>query len=113
VLFLNLELQDFAMTDRLCATAAAMRIPLPENLHVANLRGQLVNIDTLETNLPKLLKQTEAKLVVIDPHYKISAASAVEENSNDAQGLLLYRLENVVCRSGASLMLAHHFSKGD
>jgi hypothetical protein len=52
-------------------------------------------------------------LVIVDPHYKISAASGVEENSNDAQGLLLYRLENAVCRKGAALMIAHHFSKGD
>jgi hypothetical protein len=52
-------------------------------------------------------------LVIIDPHYKISAASGVDENSNDAQGLLLYRLENTICKRGAALMIAHHFSKGD
>jgi hypothetical protein len=113
VVILNLELQDFAAHSRLSAVASAMGVEMPSNLHVVNLRGSLVDIDSLELRLTKLLEKTGAGLVIIDPHYKISSASGIEENSNDAQGLLLYRLENAVCRSGAALMLAHHFSKGD
>lgn len=113
VIYLNLELQAFAMAVRVKAVAAAMGIDPPAGFYVANLRGQLVTIETVEAQLAALLRQTEAGLVIIDPHYKISAASGVEENSNDAQGLLLYRLENAVCRAGAALMIAHHFSKGD
>jgi hypothetical protein len=113
VLLLNLELQDFAMADRVSAVSRAARIDPPESFFVVNLRGQLVNVDTIESKLARMIETTKAGLVIIDPHYKIGAASNVEENSNDAQGLLLYRLENTVCRSGAALILAHHFSKGD
>ena len=113
VLYLNLELQDFAMASRVKEVARAMGITPPATFYVANLRGKLVDIDALEKQLPEVLRHTGAGLVIIDPHYKISAASRVEENSNDAQGLLLYKLENAVCKQGAALMIAHHFSKGD
>ena len=113
VIYLNLELQGFAMATRVKAVAAAMGIEPPAGFYVANLRGKLVTIETVEAQLAALLRKTGAGLVIIDPHYKISAASGVEENSNDEQGLLLYRLENAVCQSGAALMIAHHFSKGD
>lgn len=113
VLYLNLELQPFAMASRVAAVAKAMGIKLPANFYIANLRGQLVDIAAVEAHLTTLLQRTQAGLVIIDPHYKISAASGVEENSNDQQGLMLYRLENVVCKSGAALMIAHHFAKGD
>ncbi len=113
VLLLNLELQDFAMADRVRAVTRAVGIDPPAEFFVVNLRGQLVNIAKIEDQLARMIEKTKAGLVIIDPHYKISAASGAEENSNDAQGLLLYRLENAVCRSGSALMLAHHFSKGD
>lgn len=113
VVYLNLELQPFAMERRIKEIAYAMGIEPPENFLAINLRGQLINIDAVEANLQKLFKSFNPGLVIVDPHYKISAASGVEENSNDAQGLLLYRLENAVCKKGAALMIAHHFSKGD
>jgi hypothetical protein len=113
VVYLNLELQPFAMAKRVKEIAYAMGIDPPDNFLAVNLRGQLINIDAVEANLSKLFKDYNPGLVIVDPHYKISAASGVEENSNDAQGLLLYRLENAVCRKGAALMIAHHFSKGD
>lgn len=113
VLFLNLELQQFSMERRVREVAAAMRIDPPANFIVVHLRGKLVSVDTLERMLRPLLKRHRPGLVVVDPHYKVSSASKVEENSNDAQGLLLSRLENLVCPTGAALVLAHHFSKGD
>lgn len=113
VVYLNLELQDFAMAARVKEVARAMGITPPATFYVANLRGKLVDIAALERQLPSVLEMTKAGLVIIDPHYKISAASGVDENSNDAQGLLLYKLENAVCTQGAALMIAHHFSKGD
>ena len=113
VVYLNLELQPFAMAKRIKEIAYAMGIDPPDNFLAVNLRGQLINIEAVEANLSKLFKNYDPGLVIVDPHYKISAASGVEENSNDAQGLLLYRLENAVCRKGAALMIAHHFSKGD
>jgi hypothetical protein len=113
VIYLNLELQPFAMEKRVREIASAMRIDCPAAFHIVNLRGTLVNIGVVEAQLHRLVTRLDPGLVIIDPHYKISAASGVDENSNDAQGLLLYRLENTICKRGAALMIAHHFSKGD
>ncbi len=113
VLYLNLELQDFAVAHRLNAIARAMGVPLSRELHLVNLRNRLVTLDSLELRIGKLIESTQAGLVVVDPHYKLSSASGVEENSNDAQALFLYRIESAICSTGAGVMIAHHFSKGN
>lgn len=113
VLYLNLELQDFALAKRLASIARAKGVPVPPTLFVQNLRGRLVTIEDLESRIENQLERTGAKLVIIDPHYKLSSASGVEENSNDHQAFILYQIENAVCSRGAAVCLAHHFSKGD
>lgn len=113
VLYLNLELQDFAAGERVRTIAAAMGVPPPRTLHLYNLRGHLVTIGTFEARIREALDRTGAGLVIIDPHYKLASASGTEENSNDAQGALLYRIESAVCARGAGVMIAHHFAKGD
>jgi hypothetical protein len=113
VIFLNLELQPFAMEKRVREVAAAMRIEPPDTFMVIHLRGVLVSVDAMEKQLGALLTEHKPGMTILDPHYKISAASGVEENSNDGQGLLLYRLENLICSNGSALCISHHFSKGD
>jgi len=60
-----------------------------------------------------MIKQFGAKVVCIDPHYKVSAVSGMEENSNDDQGKLLTLMEGLCLGAGAALILTHHFAKGD
>lgn len=113
VLYLNLELQDFALETRVRAITTALGVAVPSELHVANLRGVMVSLDLLEERVGPLIEKIGAKLVIVDPHYKISAASGVEENSNDDQAAFLYRIETLCAKSGAGVMIAHHFSKGN
>jgi hypothetical protein len=113
VLYLNLELQDFATKDRVHSISRAMGILPPQDLHLVNLRGVLANITDFETNVADLIARLGAGMVVVDPHYKLSSASGVEENSNDDQAAFLYRIENAVTQAGAAVMIAHHFAKGD
>lgn len=113
VLYLNLELQDFATAERLSKIASARGHRPPKDLHVWNLRGKSVTLDQLSVRLPGMLKKTSAKVVCIDPHYKVSAVSDMEENSNDAQGKLLATMEGICAKEGAALILTHHFAKGD
>lgn len=113
VLYLNLELQDFAVAQRLRAIAKAMGVEPSADFHILNLRGQMVSIDALETHIKELISSVGAGLVIVDPHYKLSSASGVEENSNDDQARILYRIESAICSAGAAVVLAHHFSKGN
>ena len=113
VLYLNLELQDFDAQRRIASICSARGIRPPDDLHLWNLRGRRVTLAELRSRLPAKIAETGAGFVAIDPHYKVSAVSGFEENSNDGQGDLLMSLEEIVTPSGAALALSHHFAKGD
>ncbi len=112
VLYLNFELQEFAIQSRIKEISLAKDLLPPEHLHVLNLRNWVTGVDDLERELPVLIKSFGIGAVFIDPHYKISAVSGAEENSNDAQAALLSRLEALCGTAKAALIIAHHFSKG-
>jgi hypothetical protein len=112
VLYLNFELQEFAIAGRVAAVSRAKDILPPRDLHFLNLRNEITDLDRLESELPALVSRFSAGAVIIDPHYKISAVSGLEENSNDHQAQLLARFEALCGNAGAAVILAHHFSKG-
>ncbi len=85
----------------------------PADLHTLNLRGCRANLQLLQARLPGIIRRLGIGLVIIDPHYKISAASGFEENSNDGQGELLGALETLCSCEGASVAIAHHYAKGN
>lgn len=113
VLYLNLELQDFAMEKRIRQICSATGAKPSIDFHPWNLRGHDVTVAALSRELPPKINHLGAGLVVIDPHYKVSSASGGEENSNDSQGALLSTLEGLCGLNGAALAVAHHFAKGD
>lgn len=113
VLYVNLELQGFAVAKRVAQICSATGGNPPPNLHMWNLRGHRVTLDALALVLPEIIKSLDIGLVIIDPHYKISSVSGKEENSNDDQGVLLSALEGLCGQNGAALGITHHFAKGD
>lgn len=113
VLYLNLELQDFASSHRLAAICHARGIKPPANFHMLNLRGVRVSIEELSVRLNPLIERFGIRYVAIDPHYKVSSVSGMEENSNDDQGRLLNALECITTSANAALAISHHFAKGD
>ncbi|MFA5262428.1 MAG: AAA family ATPase [Opitutaceae bacterium] len=113
VLYLNLELPDFAASKRITDICTHLKIEHSATFHLWNLRSVRVTEETLRRELPRRIKQLGVGLVIIDPHYKISSASGAEENSNDSQGRLLAELENICTPNGAALAVCHHFAKGD
>ncbi len=113
VLYLNLELQAFAAAKRLAQICSALGRTPPQNLHMWNLRGHEVTLDKLARVLPQKIKDLGIGCVMIDPHYKISSVSGMEENSNDDQGKLLSALEGLCGQNGAAFAACHHFAKGD
>ncbi len=113
VLYLNLELQAFSTADRISKIASARGSSPSPDLKIWNLRGEEVNLLYLNAKLPAMIAKLGVKVVCIDPHYKVSAVSGMEENSNDDQGKLLTMMEGLCCKAGAALILTHHFAKGD
>ena len=113
VIYVNLELQNFAVAKRLDQISRATGTKPPAELHTWNLRGHHVSLVELTARLPEKIKSLGAGFVVVDPHYKVSAVSGMEENSNDSQGKLLAALEGLCGLNGAALAVCHHFAKGD
>ena len=113
VLYLNLELQGFATATRVDHICKARNVAFPANLHLWNLRGRSVSLAELKIRLDRKIRQLGAGVVMIDPHYKVSSVSGMEENSNDDQGALLAALESICTLNSAALVLSHHFAKGD
>ena len=113
VLYLNFELSEHSFQRRLTAICHAKRIPAPANLRSFNLRGRTATMGLLAAELPRLIHEDGAGLVILDPWYKIAAQSGAEENSNDGQARILAEAERIVTANGAALVVGHHFAKGD
>ncbi len=113
VLYLNFELQDFAVHDRLRAICDALQIEAPENFHLWNLRGVKCSKTDLGERVPDVIRKLGARLVILDPYYKVSSQSGKDEISNHEQGELLCDLETMCAAPGAALSIAHHFAKGN
>jgi RecA-family ATPase len=115
VLYLNLELPRYVFERRVMAVCKAMALPYPERLYTIHTRtaGITTDLRWIEANLPVVMQDVGAKMLIIDPHYKISACSGYEENSNDGQGMLLARLESLTSSRQCALVIAHHFAKGN
>lgn len=113
VLYLNFELSEHSFQRRLAAICQAKCQAPPAGFRSFNLRGKTATMGMLAVELPRLIKSHAAGLVILDPWYKISAQSGVEENSNDGQARILAEAERIVTANGATLAVGHHCAKGD
>ncbi len=113
VVYLNFELQPWAIQSRLSVLAQARRLGQEggANLHLWNLRGFATDISMLRPTLERSLDQVQPGLVIVDPVYKLLGAR--DENQNGAIGEMLTEFELLAQSTGAAITLAHHFAKGD
>jgi len=113
VLYLNLELPAHVACRRLKMICHRRGIEAPAALTMWNLRGKTTTLIDLQRMLPSMIRKHGFGAVFVDPHYKVSATSGYEENSNDDQGKLLAELEAICSGNDAAVIIAHHFAKGD
>lgn len=111
VLYVNYELQPFALHRRLHAIAEARGCKISDNLDLWNLRGHGCPMTKL---LPDLLRRVEGEgysLIIPDPIYKTLDG----RNENDAGdiGGLCGELESVAVQTGAAVAFGAHFAKGN
>lgn len=110
VLYLNMELDEASFDDRVKNVYKAMEITNPhrESIDIAHLRGKTESLDKL---IPQILRAAKAKkyaAIILDPIYKLGIGdeNAAKEVSSFCNAM--DRLAN----SGASIIYAHHHSKG-
>ena len=112
VLYLNLEIQGAFFARRIRTVAGAKGVTIePGRLSVLNLRGHAADLSKL---LPALLARICAgryTLIIVDPIYKLFG-DRDENNAGQIAGLL-NDLERLAVETGAAVVFAAHYSKGN
>lgn len=111
VLYVNLELDRASCLRRFrdVYMAAGIRPQNLNNIHIWNLRGKSVPMDSLA---PKLIRRAKNKgfiAIVIDPIYKIITG---DENSADQMARFCNQFDKVCTELGCATIYCHHHSKG-
>lgn len=110
-LYINFELQEFAVQDRISAICHALDVDIPSNMDVWNLRGYARQLTKL---IPELIPRIEGEgysLIIPDPIYKTLEGRS--ENDNGAVGEVCNEIEKVAVETGAAVMYGAHFAKGN
>jgi hypothetical protein len=113
VLYINFELPRWQMQERITALLGA-RPELAgweDTTTLWNLRGHAADLTALRPELEKSIADEEFGLIIVDPAYKLLGDR--DENSNSDITSLMNEFERLSERTGAAVVIAHHFAKGD
>lgn len=115
VLYINLEIHDWALHRRLGKIGQDRGIALlqdsADNLELWNLRGHNAGIYDLMPRILERIEQARYILVIIDPVYAL--LGEMDENAAGDMQRLFAEFERLCRNTGAALALAHHFAKGN
>jgi hypothetical protein len=111
VCFINFEIQPSFFASRLSTVAMEKSITGFENLDVWNLRGFAASFDELIPQLIEALQNKNYTLVIIDPVYK--GLGGGDENAAGDIGQLCNEIERLAVKTGAAVVFAAHYSKGN
>ncbi len=112
VLYINLEIQNFAFRDRRRAIQKA-KIGKEEHipLFTWHLRGHGVSLPMIADKILDVCGLEGIGCIIIDPTYKLNQSG--EENAASDVGALLNQFEMIALKAHAAVVFAHHFAKGD
>ncbi len=113
VIYVNLELAQFSYRKRLRLICASRGFDATTNpqLCLWNRRGKDNEIAQLAARIRKQAERLGAELIIIDPLYKTYGDR--EENSNPEMAQVLNELEKLAHVTGAAVLIAAHFPKGN
>jgi hypothetical protein len=113
VVYINFELHVWAVSQRI--NAMCMARPeckgIGKSFHVWNLRGHNADITLLRPKLEEQLAKHQFGLIILDPAYKVLGNR--DENANGEIASLMNEFEAMAQKTGAAIVVAHHFAKGD
>lgn len=111
VLFINFEIHKAFIKDRLHKITARKGLTDPGNLSIWTLRAQGADFDTLLERIIERIKGERYALIILDPLYKLMVGRS--ENTAGSVGVLCHQIEQLIERTGAAVVYAHHFTKGN
>ena len=111
VAYINFELSEWAIRDRISKICKAMRIEYPCNLMLLNLRGYACSSDKIIPRLEKEIAKGRYVASFFDPIYKMMGDR--DENSARDIAKMLNDLEKFAVRTLNAVVYGSHFSKGN
>jgi hypothetical protein len=111
VCYINFEIQVPFIARRISEVAMAKEIANLENFDLWNLRGYATSFDKLLPQLIAELRDKDYSLVIIDPVYK--GLGGRDENAAGDIAQLCNEIERVAVQTGAAVVFAAHFTKGN
>jgi hypothetical protein len=113
VVYINFELHRWALGQRVSALCAARPecTGMGRSLALWNLRGRSGDLTLLRPKLEEQLARHQFGLIILDPAYKLLGDR--DENANGEIAGLMNEFEALAQSSGAAVVVAHHFAKGD
>lgn len=110
VLYLNMELDEASFDDRMKRVYEAMDpdYPQPENIDIVHLRGKTESIDKLIPQILRTANQKQYAAIILDPTYKLGIG---DENAAEQVTKFCNAIDKLA-NTGASVIYAHHHSKG-
>lgn len=118
VLLVNFEIQAPFMRSRISAVVRAKQdkaenpqIHDLRNLDIWTLRGHALPFDVLLPEMTRRVQDSGYSLIIIDPIYK--GMAGMDENKAGDIGAVCNGFEALAVDTGAAVVYAHHFSKGN
>jgi RecA-family ATPase len=110
VLYVNFEIDRASFMHRVKKVKEDLGIESTSNLDVWNLRGRSAGIEELAPQIIHKIKTKNYGAVILDPIYKVLG----ERDENSAGDIISFfnYLDQIAVQSGCSIIVAHHFSKG-
>jgi hypothetical protein len=112
VLFVNFEMNKYPFQKRARAICQSKNIKMPKgNIDVWNLRSYIASYTVLIPRLLERIKKCHYGLIVLDPIYKMYGE--LDENAAGAVAMLMNGLEKISAETGAAIVFAAHYAKGN
>ena len=110
VLYLNMELDEASFDDRMKRVYDALDIKNKNlgNIDIVHLRGRIERLENLVLKINRTVKGQNYAAVILDPMYKLGIG---DENAAEQVTAFCNAIDRIA-NTGASVIYAHHHSKG-
>ena len=110
VLYLNMELDEASFDDRVIRVYNALDLTTKnlQNIDIVHLRGRIERMEKLIPQITRTMKNKGYAAVILDPTYKLGIG---DENAAEQVTMFCNAIDKIA-NAGASVIYAHHHSKG-
>lgn len=112
VLYINMEIDEASILNRFDSEYKALKLDTisnRNNIDIWTLRGYSMPLSKLVEHIGDDVKNAGYSAIIIDPLYKVMQG---DENNNSDIAQMVTGFDKLANETGASIIYAHHYSKG-